>query len=394
VQVAQAGVDQAQAQLDKIKNPTFYDLVAAQEVLKQAQAQLDKLTTPSPAELSAAQQAVVQAQSTLDRLRSPSSAEVQVAQQAVVQAQSTLDKLRVPASGDVQAAQQAVVQAQADLDRLRNTGSFAMQTAMTAVRQAQANLESRRTGPTAQDLAIASAAVEQAQAQVKQAEANLAAAALTAPYSGMIGAITSNLGENVTTATPVFTLVDTRSIRVDVSVDETDVARVQVGQEVDLTFDALRGKHTPGRVEIVSPIANVQQGVVTYQVQIHVDPTQAQGVKPGMTASAGIVTESKQGAILVPNSALKTLGDSPAVDVLDSNGKPTSRQVQTGLSNDQMVEIVSGLSVGDRVVLPRTTLDSSAPPRGLFSGTAATEGGQSGAAGTTGSGPAGLGPQR
>jgi HlyD family secretion protein len=296
----------------------------------------------------------------------------------------------------VQAAQQAVAQAEANLERLRNAAGFGVQQAQTAVRQAQAVYDLKLGGATAQDIAIAAAAVEQAEAQVRQAEANLEAATLTAPFSGTVGTVTGNAGEmlppGASAAAAIMTLVDTRQIRVDVAVDEADVAKVQLGQEVALTFDALPRQRVPGRVQVVAPTATVQQGVVTYVVQIHVDPADAQGVKPGMTATANIVTSRKEDAILVPNRALKMDGNSAAVEVIGQDGKPALRRVETGLVNDEFTEIVSGLAAGEQVVMPRTALDGTLPPRGTLAGTTGAP--VPGASNGSATGPAGLGPQR
>ena len=399
LQAAQSAVDQAQATLDKIKNPTFYDLAAAQEMVKQAQATLDKLKHPSTADVAAAQQAVVQAQTTLEKLRSPAPADLQSVQQAVVQAQTTLEKLRSPLDPDVQAAQQAVSQAEANVERLRNATAFGAQQAEAALRQAQAVLDLKRNGAASQDVAIAVAAVEQARAQLRQAQTNLDAAVLTAPYSGVVSAVIGNLGEMLSPSVPVVALVDTRELRVDVAVDETDVAKLQPGQEVWLVFDALPGTRVPGSVDVIAPTAVVQQGVVSYAVQIKVDPAHAPGVRPGMTVTANVVVASKDGVVLVPNRALKMIGDSPAVEVLLPNGLRDVRPVQTGLASDEVTEIVSGVSAGERVTLPKTGLDHTMPPQGTLAGTTGAAGG-AGAAGAAGldasggTGPAGLGPAR
>lgn len=334
---------------------------------------------------------------------------MQSAQQAVVQAQTTLDKLKNPLDPDVQAAQQAVAQAEANVDRLRNATSFGVQQAEAALRQAQAVLDLKRNGALPQDVAIAVAAVEQGRAQLRQAQTNLDAAVLTAPYSGVISAVIGNLGEMLSPSLPVLAVVDTRELRVDVAVDETDVAKLQPGLEVTLVFDALPGTRVPGTVDVIAPTAVVQQGVVSYSVQIKVDPTKAPGVRPGMTATANIVVASKDGVVLVPNRALRSLGDSPAVEVLAPDGKRTVRPVRTGLANEDYTEIISGVAAGDLVVLPKTGLDHSMPPQGTLSGTvgaggvgsvAPAGGGTAGAGAalsvdtTGGTGPGGLGPPR
>ncbi|MBI3972917.1 MAG: efflux RND transporter periplasmic adaptor subunit [Chloroflexi bacterium] len=355
IRIQQEAVAQARASLDKLLRPSPADIQAAQQGVDQAQASLDKLLNPSPADVAAAQQAVTQAQANVEKLLNPSPADIAAAQQGVIQAQASLDKLLTPSEFEIQSAQQAVVQAQAGLDKLLNNNAYDIQTALASLTQAQASFDLKRAGPTEHDIAVAMASVEQGEAQLKQAEANLAAATLIAPFAGHVAATGANLGEQVGSGTAAVTLVDTRQVRVDVVVDETDVAQIEPGQPVTLTLEALPDQRIRGVVKVIAPTATVQQGVVNYSVQIAVDPAQARGVKPGMTATASIVTASKDGVVLAPNRALRSQGRNRFVEVLDTEGKAATRPVQVGMANDQFTEIASGLQPGDRVVIPTTT---------------------------------------
>jgi macrolide-specific efflux system membrane fusion protein len=151
------------------------------------------------------------------------------------------------------------------------------------------------------------------------------------------------------------TLVDTHQVRVDVVVDETDIAKVQPGQDAQITLEALPGQQFNGKVSVVAPTGTVTQGVVNYTVQIQLDPAQAQGIRPGMTATAAIVTASKSGVVLVPNRAIRTQGRTKTVQVLDQEGKTQTVPVQTGMANDTITEITSGVQAGERVVIPTTS---------------------------------------
>ena len=362
VRLAQQSVQSAQATLHKLKNPAPADVQTAQASVEQAQAALDKLTSPNPYDLQAAQESVRAAEASLAKLMSPAPADVAAAQQAVLSAKASLEKLLAPTEWDLQAAQQAVVAAQASYDKFLNSNGYDVQTAQLALAQQQASLELKRAGPAAADILTAEASVEQAQAAVKKAEADLAGATLVAPFTGHVSLIAFNVGEQVVAGTAAITLVDTRQARVDVMVDETDVAKIQVGQSVNVTFEALPGQTLPGHVAMVAPVATVQQGVVNYPVQISVDPERAQalGVRPGMTAAARVVTQQRQSTVVVPNRAVRTVGRNRVVDVLVAEGKTEQRQVTVGLANDQQSEILNGLQPGDVVVIPGTT---TAAPR-------------------------------
>src|SRR5439155_21842921 len=103
------------------------------------------------------------------------------------------------------------------------------------------------------------------------------------------------------------------------------------------------------------------QGVVGYQVSIQLQ--NARGVRPGMTATAQLVTDQRTDVLTVPNRAISRQGSSRVVQVVTPDGT-ASRPVETGLANDQNTEVVSGLSEGETVVIPTTTARASVPGAG------------------------------
>ena len=231
VRQAELAVVTAQNNLAKLQQqgPSDWDLRLAQEGVNGAQANLDKLKNPSPTDVQQAQAAVDQAQANLDKLTNPSPADVAAAQQAVAQAQTTLDKLTTPSDYDVQQAQQAVNQAQASLQKLLNNNKYDLQNAQAALNQALANLGKVQNSTTPQDLAVAQAAVDQANALLKQAQANLDAATLTAPFAGVVAATGAKPGEQLRVSgegAAVVTLVDTRQLRMDDAVFLPDSVRI------------------------------------------------------------------------------------------------------------------------------------------------------------------------
>jgi macrolide-specific efflux system membrane fusion protein len=124
-----------------------------------------------------------------------------------------------------------------------------------------------------------------------------------------------------------------------------------------VTFEALGTKSFKGTVAAISPTGTTTQGVVGYPVPITL--SDAGGVRPGMTATAQIVTDQHDDVVLVANKAVTRSGSSKVVQVVTANGTE-SRAVQTGLSNDQNTEITSGLSDGDTVVVSSTTTTAKA----------------------------------
>jgi len=320
VTTAQANYDSAAAKLNLIKQgPLATDVTQAQSALDQAKANL----------------AAAQAKYDLV-MAGPVATDITQAQNAVDSGNAALSSALAKLNQDKQGPTAA------DLAAAKN-----------AVAQAAATLASKT--PQDSDIALAQEAVNQAQAAYDQAKVNLANAVLTAPFDGMIAAVDANVGEQVGSSS-IFTLVDTSQVRIDGTVGETDVVNVQVGQPATIIFDALPGSSFTGKVIAVSPSGTSTQGVVSYPVSVSIDnPNRT--LPAGLSATVNIVTQQKDNVLLIPLRALHTQGQNHTVEVLPAaqNAKPETRQVQIGAQNDQQAEIVSGLSAGDRVVIPSTS---------------------------------------
>ena len=106
-----------------------------------------------------------------------------------------------------------------------------------------------------------------------------------------------------------------------------------------------------GKVVEIDTLGAVNQGVVTYNVKIAFD-TQDERIKPGMTIDASIITDRKDGIVLVPNAAVKTQRGQIYVEVMQ-NGTPQAVPVEVGLSNELFTEITGGLEVEAEIVTAR-----------------------------------------
>ncbi len=188
---------------------------------------------------------------------------------------------------------------------------------------------------------------------------------LRAPIDGVVVAVNVRPGEPLapsgktgTGAAPVEpVVVASRDVLVTVKLDEMDVARVQPGQQARVSLPALEGKLFVGRVEGVALEGSTQNGVTSYDVRIRLE--QPEGVLAGMTATASILVAAKEGALLVPAEAVNSTPKGPVVRVLEA-GVPRPVPVRLGLRNDRVVEVLSGLQEGQRVVLAE-----AAPQQGV-----------------------------
>jgi HlyD family secretion protein len=315
------------------------------------------------AALHSAEKGVEQAQLDFDTARQSEVTGVQQAEADVTSAQRDLEAVRNPSASTVAQAQADVQQAQARLDRLRQGGAAGdLKAAQARVEQAQAQL-AQLTSPSSQsDISIAAAALAQAEAKRSAAQLDLDSVVLTAPISGTLTAVNVVPGSTVTSgpgSAPAFSVANLSSMHIDVSVNESDIARVKVGQPVKVTFDALPEQSFSGTVAAIASTSTEQNNVVTYVVTVQFDPGAA-SIKPGMTANASITVERHTNVIQVPNRAIHTQGQTKTVEILyGSNKARVTVKVETGLTNGTTTEILrctdtgnQCLRVGDQVVLP------------------------------------------
>ena len=229
-----------------------------------------------------------------------------------------------------------------------NQAQSSIQSAQNQLQQAQASLSVKTEAPTQADVDSAKAQISSAQAQLDNAETTYSDNVITAPFDGIIATLDAKLGDQASAGTALATIITNEQL-VNITLNEVDVSKIKLGDQATLAFDAIDGLTISGTVAEIDSIGTVSQGVVTYTVQINMD-TQDPRVKPGMSATANIITAVKTDALSVPNSAVKTSGATSYVQVLGSNGKPQNQTVQVGISNDTLTEITSGLKEGDMVV--------------------------------------------
>ena len=238
-----------------------------------------------------------------------------------------------------------------------------------SISQTAASLDQLESGPTQLEIKSKEMAVTQAQNSLNDAEQNLNYDYIRAPFDGVITNITAKVGQPA--GSSIGTLVGNTQLA-QATLNETDVVNVKVGQKATITFDALPDLTLTGKVSEVDTVGTVSQGVVSYNVQVALDVPNPD-VKPGMSDTFDIITNTKQDVLIVPNSAVTTKQGVSYVSVLGSDGKPKQQEVTIGLSNDSMTEITSGLNEGDAVVTQTITSKSSASTattnsRGLLGG--------------------------
>lgn len=177
--------------------------------------------------------------------------------------------------------------------------------------------------------------------------------------NGQVGAQASGGSTQSTNATSaVMVLLNPNLIRIDASIDQTDIAKLKVGQQARITFDALTGTTYTALVSTVGLTPTTSSGVVTYAVSFALDTSRlASGTaipSPGMSASITVTTESASNALVVPSRSVQGAGASSTVRLKTEDGEEATR-VTTGLTNGTLTQITAGLEEGDEVAYTATT---------------------------------------
>ena len=151
---------------------------------------------------------------------------------------------------------------------------------------------------------------------------------------------------------------DLSRIFVLASVDESDIGQVLVGQSVKVTVDAYPGKRFDGKVERISPRGVNVSNVVTFEVKLEVTSPEKNLLRPEMTAGVEILIAEKNNALLVPTDSLLRKRGKATVTVQKTGAVSEEREVGVGISDGKMVEITSGLTDGETVIVRNGGLDS------------------------------------
>lgn len=249
------------------------------------------------------------------------------------------------------------------------------------------------------DWLAAEADYKNQQSVIAQAQAALSSAWLNyqqvssiiyAPISGTISSLAVQVGSYLapsssTTAVgqnTIATIATEGMPVISVSLSEVDAPKVKVGDNATITLDAFPNKTFTGKVQSINTQGIVTSGVTTYPATIALD-TSSPDIYTNMSATANIITETKDNVILVPTSAIQTQGTQSVVRVL-KNGQVNYVPVEIGGSSDTQTEILSGLNVGDEVITgvlsSSSTTSGSASPFGLRSFGGGFGGGRGGGA--------------
>jgi multidrug efflux pump subunit AcrA (membrane-fusion protein) len=294
------------------------------------------------------------------------------------------------AEADLQSAQDALDQAEeAESSTTTTTATTAQSSGSTGASGSDSGSSSGSGSATStMTVAAAQANVDSAQLSVTSAEKAVAATTPRAPMAGTVTAVNGSVGTTVgsgsssssssssssgsssngasvagglggsgsdssssgsSSGSSFITLAQISRFKMEVSLSESDVGSVKVGQPATVTVNAASGEQFAARVTDIGVLSSSSgsgtSSAVSYPVTLSLDQT-GKALKAGMSATADIVTSQVTG-LAVPSQALT--GSTVTVEAAD--GARTTQQVQTGVVGDSTTQIVSGLKAGDRVVV-------------------------------------------
>jgi len=380
-----------QAALSDVQNART-QVLAAENAVSQARQGL----TVSEAAVAQARQGVITAQTSVDRAQ----VDVNTAQRELKRTTELIES-GVASRSEYDTARDRLEQSQVAL----RTSQAQLQAQRLGVQEAQARVNQQRvavrdsqTGVQRAQVGVSSseARANQQQAILRGSSSQRSKATQISPLTGVIADLPTRVGEFAVasfSSTPLMTIADMSTINVEVNVDETEIASVEVGQATKIKVDAFGERELAGVVTQKNPLAvgksdttggltnrvNTQEAKeFRVVVELRDVPDEVRnGLRPGMSATATITTKTKQNVIAVPLQAIIEKPPTPAatptatgsgaaqptptpvgskpkdikgVYVLQANNKPKFVEVATGITGETDIEITSGLQPGMEII--------------------------------------------
>jgi HlyD family secretion protein len=216
--------------------------------------------------------------------------------------------------------------------------------------------------------------LEQAKNKLNDLKEDLNDYYITAPLNGILSTLNIKKGDLITSNQIIGTIITNQKIA-KISLNEIDAAKVKVGQNAILTFDALPDLKIKGKVIEISTVGKEEQGVVSYDIKISLEE-ENKDIKPDMSVDAEIIVDKKANVLLVPNSAIKSDKMGKYVEVVKnyeierkklfepvaiSQNLIEKKYIKTGISNDEFTEVLEGLEEGEIIII--RTLNQTAKNR-------------------------------
>jgi HlyD family secretion protein len=328
---------------------TYQDALASLTAARLALQRVADVTNRTFAFIAGLQETSYFTSSDRESLKSQIAAEKASVQSALSSADSAAKTLQdAAASYDSKIIAQQTTIASAESAKAKATTDI--ETYQTSVQISQAQLDLKRAGSRPADIDAAVARVKQARADLARASARYNESILTAPVDGIITKVNVRLGE-YTPVGPSVTLLGKSPYRVEMYSSEVDIPLVALTQSGTIELDAFPDEARPLVVHEIDPAATQIENVSKYKITLDFTETY-DDLKIGMKGDVTIITGLRTDVLKVPaRSVIENDEGEEIVRVLDEDGKLTEVPVTTGLESDSDIEILSGLSGGETIVV-------------------------------------------
>ncbi|BAH06045.1 efflux RND transporter periplasmic adaptor subunit [Clostridium kluyveri] len=270
-------------------------------------------------------------------------------EQQVVQAQQAVDSAKI-SYDDAQSSYnrtESLYSSGAASKQELDTAKTKLDSASVTLSSAQQNLSliQQKIGP--ESVAVAQAQVTQAQAAVDSIQSQINDTIIKAPISGIISAVNIHEGEISPTATASITIIDLSSLIIEANVPGNMLSKIKVNQSIPVTIPSLSNKEITGSIETINPDAD--STTKEYLIKIKV-PNSGGDLKPGMFVKISLPDETEDNILTVANQAVKMENGVSYLYKVENN-KIKKISVNTGLSNDEITQIISSkIHAGDNIV--------------------------------------------
>ncbi|MEZ4156754.1 MAG: efflux RND transporter periplasmic adaptor subunit [Candidatus Paceibacterota bacterium] len=195
------------------------------------------------------------------------------------------------------------------------------------------------------------ATVNVKEAALSRAQGDLSDTVLRAPISGIIARKSFEIGERVSAGSEVYYIIDADNLEIRANVPEVDIGDLSSAQSIFAIFDALSFDEEFGlSLERIDPDQTNIDGVVYYRSIFTINDLDER-FKPGMSADVTVVVDSKENVLSIPRRVVAGQNGTATVRVLTENNEVEEREVKLGLRGDFLVEVLSGLSEGENIIL-------------------------------------------
>jgi HlyD family secretion protein len=224
-----------------------------------------------------------------------------------------------------------------------------------SIKELELSLADLKDGADELDIRTKENDIKKKEEALKTAKEELDSCYIYAPFDGVVAVLNFEKGDSVSSGSEIVTVITKKQIA-EISLNEVDISKVKIGQKVNVTFDAIDDLNITGEVIEIDTLGTVSQGVVSYNIKIVFD-VDDERVKSGMSITADIIIESKHNVLIIPVSAVKIINELSYAQILENNIS-VQKKVETGLSDDISIEILSGLEQDEEIIIQSVSSNS------------------------------------